>query len=94
MEDRLPGAMRVVTGATPLKLVPPAVSAWQPIASAPSNRSVLLFVSGTHVPVYCGRWRAGTLGEPQPHVLAWRCDSSGRFAHPTQWMDLPQPPKD
>jgi hypothetical protein len=67
-------------------------SAWQPIETAPKDRSVLLVVAGMGLPIYCGRERYGTLGEPQQGEFAWRCDSSGRFTTPTHWMPLPAPP--
>ncbi len=70
----------------------PGAEAWQPIETAPRNRSLLLCVAGTPVPIYCGRYRTGNLGEPQPSQAAWRCDSSGRFANPTHWQPLPAPP--
>lgn len=65
---------------------------WQDISTAPKDRSVMLCCFNTHLPVYCGKYRYGLLGEPQQSVCAWRCDSSGRFANPTHWMPLPQPP--
>jgi hypothetical protein len=70
----------------------PAVAAgWMPIETAPKHESVLLY-SGGFTPIYCGRRRYGLLGEPQQDVLAWRCDSSGRFANPTHWAPLPPAP--
>lgn len=72
------------------------MSEWQPIETAPKGRrqkSVLLACAGTNIPIYCGRHRAGTIGEPQQLLIEWRCDSSGRFATPTHWMPLPEPPK-
>lgn len=68
---------------------------WQPIETAPRDgkdgaESVLLWTK--YGIMYCGRWRDGLTGEPQPHEQAWRCDSSGRFASPTHWMPLPAPP--
>ena len=67
---------------------------WQPIETAPRNRSVLLACPGSSVKLYCGRERWGGRGEPQPNEFAWRCDSSGTFANPTHWMPLPPPPKE
>ena len=67
---------------------------WQPIETAPKGNSVLLCVVGTVIPIYCGKQRYGNLGEPQGDEYRWRCDSSGRFANPTHWMPLPEPPKD
>ena len=66
---------------------------WQKIETAPKDKSVMLHCRG-FIPFYCGRKRYGNLGEPQQSELAWRCDSSGRFANPTHWMPLPTPPKD
>jgi hypothetical protein len=63
---------------------------WRPIQTAPKDRSILLHTA--YGLTYCGRWRSGTIGEPQEAVVAWRCDSSGRFATPTHWMPLPAPP--
>lgn len=70
-----------------------AGAGWQPIETAPKDKSVLLYCSNI-VPTYCGRYRYGNLGEPQQNTLAWRCDSSGTFAHPTYWQPLPAPPKE
>ena len=64
---------------------------WRPIESAPKDVSVMLGRSGSVI--YCGRLRHGNLGEPQQGELAWRCDSSGRFANPTHWMPLPASPQ-
>jgi hypothetical protein len=66
---------------------------WQKIETAPKDKSVMLHCRG-FIPFYCGRKRYGNLGEPQQSELAWRCDSSGRFANPTHWMPLPAAPKD
>ncbi len=69
---------------------------WQPIETAIKNsnvRSILLCCVGTYIPLYCGRWRIGRLGEPQSSVAAWRCDSSGTFSDPTHWMVLPNLPE-
>jgi len=68
---------------------------WQPIETASKDReadSVLLACAGTRIPLYCGRWRHGYLGEPSQDVFAWRCDSSGRYANPTHLRPLPPPP--
>jgi hypothetical protein len=65
---------------------------WLAIESAPTGRSVLLATRGSSAPMYCGRLRFGTMGEPQQNERAWRCDSSGRFAHPTHFHALPTPP--
>ena len=68
---------------------------WKPITTADKDReapSILLACDGAMTPIYCGRWRHGYLGEPQQDVFAWRCDSSGRFANPTHWMELPAKP--
>lgn len=82
-----------VSGPLYLGSAPPTAQAegWRPIETAPKHESVLLY-SGKFTPIYCGRKRYGLLGEPQQDVFAWRCDSSGRFAHPTHWMPLPLPP--
>ena len=66
---------------------------WKPIATAPKDRSVILGSTAPHGVTYIGRFRYGNLGEPQQSVLAWRCDSSGRFSHPTHWMEVPGRPK-
>ncbi len=66
---------------------------WRPIATAPKGPSILLCCAGTYVPIYCGQFRSGRMGEPQQDQRAWRCDSSGKFANPTHWMPLPEPPK-
>ena len=66
------------------------VPQWQPIETVPKDGSVMLYA---HM-IYCGKKRFGTLGEPQQHEFAWRCDSSGRFANPTHWMPLPAAPKE
>lgn len=72
------------------------INPWIPIETAPKNKSIMLCCGvaqyGTQL-IYCGRYRSGTMGEPQAHEIAWRCDSSGRFSHPTHWMPLPEPPK-
>jgi hypothetical protein len=77
----------------PLYAAPqPAVAAgWMPIETAPKHESVLLY-SGGFTPIYCGRKRYGLMGEPQQDELAWRCDSSGRFANPSRWAPLPPAP--
>lgn len=69
------------------------MSEWKPIESAPKDKSILLATKNSFVPIFCGIKRYGTLGEPQQNEFAWRCDSSGRFANPTHWMPLPEPPK-
>lgn len=71
-----------------------AAPKWKPIETAPKDRSVLLCCANTTLPIYCGRYRYGNLGEPQQDILAWRCDSSGRFANPTHWMELPPAPEE
>lgn len=68
---------------------------WMPIETAPKDKSLMLCCSVAKYDtqlIYCGRYRIGTLGEPQAHVIAWRCDSSGRFSNPTHWMPLPPVP--
>lgn len=67
---------------------------WQKIETAPEDVSVLLATDRGYVPMYCGRLRFGSMGEPSQDTLAWRCDSSGRFANPTHWQPLPEPPHD
>lgn len=61
--------------------------AWRPMDDAPKDRDILLVTR--YGLVYVGRYRTGNFGEPQQDVLAWRCSSSGRFADPTFWMDVP-----
>ncbi len=68
----------------------PAPSAWRGMESAPKDKSILLYT--TYGVTYCGRYRAGEYDDPQPREVAWRCDSSGRFANPTHWQPLPAPP--
>ena len=69
---------------------------WMPIETAPRDKSIMLCCGvaqyGTQL-IYCGRYRSGAMGEPIGHAVAWRCDSSGRFSHPTHWMPLPEFPK-
>ena len=65
---------------------------WRPISEAPERTSVLLFVKDSHVPMYIGQKRFGHTGEPQPGEFVWRCDSSGRFAHPTHFAYKPSEP--
>ena len=72
---------------------PSTPAGWRPIETAPKDINVLLCVAGAYTPIYCGRLRYGTLGEPQQDVFAWRCSSSGRFTNPTHWMPLPTAPK-
>lgn len=74
------------------KLLLPKKPQWRDMSSAPRDRSILLHTNA-FTPVYVGRYRTGTMGEPQPSVLAWRCDSSGRFANPRLWVDIPEVPK-
>ncbi len=60
---------------------------WRAMDGAPRDRPILLqTLQGL---IYCGRWRAGTLGEPQPAEIGWRCNSSGRFTHPVLWAEIP-----
>lgn len=66
-------------------------SAWQPIETAPAGKSVMLYCN-KNLPIYCGKQRYGTLGEPQRNEFAWRCDSGGTYANPTLWMPLPAGP--
>lgn len=69
---------------------------WLPIETLPDSlkeKSVLLVVAGTRLPIYCGRKRFGNLGEPSQGKFAWRCDSSGRFSNPTHYMLLPDFPE-
>ena len=79
-----------------LKFTPPD-SPWRPIEYARTDKnapSVLLGGESSLVPRYCGRWRYGTLGEPSTETIAWRCDSSGRFGHPTHFAPLPDLPEE
>lgn len=46
---------------------------------------LLKFSSGI---ICTGSYRYGSLGDPQPTVLAWRCDCCGRFAVPRYWTDI------
>lgn len=64
---------------------------WKPIETAPKDTEVLLYCN-KFIPLYIGKKRYGSLGEPQQDEFEWRCSSSGRFANPTYWMPLPQPP--
>ena len=64
---------------------------WQPIETAPKDKSVLLYCN-KYVPIYYGRKRYGTYGEPSQDSFEWRCDSSGRYATPKYWMPLPEAP--
>jgi hypothetical protein len=64
---------------------------WQTIDSAPKDGKVVLLFTKYRV-MYCGSYRSGNMGEPQPDERAWRCNSAGRFATPTHWMPLPNPP--
>lgn len=65
------------------------MSAWKPIQYAPKGKSVLLRMAGPGVTVYVGRQRYGQPGEPQQDAFEWRCDSSGRYANPTQFALIP-----
>ena len=86
-------AMRIETGfytsTAPAGMV--TVPQWRDIATAPEGVSVLLYCNA-NIPIYCGRKRTGQFYEPQQRVLAWRCDSSGTFAHPIKWTPLPPAP--
>jgi len=43
------------------------MSEWRPIATAPKDKSVLLARTGTSfMPMYCGRFRCGTLRKSYP----------------------------
>jgi len=71
----------------------PKFGEWQPIETAPKDKSVLLCCGKAWAfAMFCGRERYGTLGEPSQDEFGWRCDSSGRFGMPTHWMPLPPPP--
>lgn len=63
---------------------------WRSIDTAPKDQSILLY---TKYCVYVGKFRYGTLGEPNQDELSWRSDCSGRYANPTHWMPMPLPPK-
>lgn len=67
------------------------VPKWQPIETAPKDKSVMLY-AGELVPIYFGRKRYGTLGEPNQDHHAWRCNSSGCYANPTHWAPMPKTP--
>jgi hypothetical protein len=73
---------------------------WQPIATAPKGRRVLLYLPNENIGV--GNWYCQTgeyhddyaALEPQPF---WRIDSDERGTYsrahqPTHWMPLPDPP--
>lgn len=62
---------------------------WHPIETAPKTGTTdVELYAGEITPRYIGRYRYGDIGEPSPDVKAWRCSSSGRFAHPTHWKPL------
>ena len=65
---------------------------WKPIRTAPKDRSIILGVANGYTPNYIGSLRYGRPGEPSQDTFAWRCDSSGRFANPTHWMEAPPRP--
>lgn len=69
-----------------------ARNGWHPIETAPKDKSLMLYVKATGL-IYCGSFRYGQWGEPQHCEIAWRCNSSGRFTHPTHWRPMPEAPK-
>jgi hypothetical protein len=69
---------------------------WQPIATAPKDRRVLLYYPRLFG-VVCGSWQVEEYArKPRPH---WSNDRShihgvmaSREIQPTHWMDLPDAP--
>lgn len=75
------------------------MSAWQPISTAPKNRTrVLLYFPGTGGCVVCGCWDDDRYAEkPRPY---WTHDRDRIFGtrhtrenQPTHWQPLPEPPE-
>jgi len=69
---------------------------WQPIKTAPVGQNVLLYVSRPPLStMYIGKWRESLRSDPcQSDGYEWRQDGSGRYANPTHWMPLSEPPKE
>ena len=67
--------------------------AWRPISTAPKDRTIIVGSPSKYIAMYFARYRHGNLGEPQQDTLAWRCNSSGRFATPTHWQEAPDRPE-
>jgi len=70
---------------------------WQPIATAPKDRRVLLYYPQRFPCVVCGFWETDEYAtKPRPH---WRNDRSRihgilatRAIQPSHWMELPDAP--
>ena len=73
---------------------------WQPIATAPKDRRVLLYYPQQFPGVVCGVWQEGEFALfgscPKPHWVNDRSHIHGvlntRAIQPTHWMDLPSDP--
>ena len=71
--------------------------AWQPIATAPKDRRVLLYYPQPVFDVVCGSWQAEEYAtKPRPHWSNDRHHLYGvhatREIQPTHWMALPDAP--
>ncbi len=75
----------------------PSDMTWQPIATSPKDRRVLLYLPSGVGWVVCGEWNADEYSsKPRPH---WTNDQAylygaiaTRRRQPTHWMDLPDAP--
>jgi hypothetical protein len=70
---------------------------WQPIATAPKDRRVLLYYPQRFPGVVCGVWQEEEFARcPKPHWVNDRSRIPGildtRAIQPTHWMDLPDAP--
>jgi hypothetical protein len=70
---------------------------WQPIATAPKDRKVLLYFPRDNIGVECGQWNKDEYAKrPRPYWMGdcWRLwgVAAYRGLQPTHWMPLPEPP--
>jgi hypothetical protein len=75
----------------------PSDMTWQPIATAPKDRRVLLYYPQRFPGVVCGSWQSEEFASyPKPHWVNDRSHIHGvlntRAIQPTHWMDLPDAP--
>ena len=63
---------------------------WQPIATAPHDKQVLLYKDGGDMHV--GRWVKNPYTGDEAFAIAELGEHGRAIVHPTHWAELPMPP--